>query len=111
MFRYLMIASIALSAWACAPLPKELDMIYTPHDMWIYPPTRTRVVEKFLPKAELFKKCENVENKGGLEGCSSFYFNKTWCGIYILDDPTYTPHQIQQIRDHEIAHCNGWSHP
>lgn len=45
-----------------------------------------------------------------LMGCSTF--RDGGCLLIIPEiEPRVSKERQQQIRDHELAHCNGWRHP
>lgn len=46
-------------------------------------------------------------------GCAANYPEEGACWIYILSAELLKPSKItvEEVRRHELAHCNGWKHP
>lgn len=98
----------------CQPIESREGQ-YTPPKIFTVETGLVKIHEIRADAIELQEICQwdaGQHNDGAeLLGCKQDRYNGTWCIIYILDEPYLTERQVQLIREHEIAHCNGWTHP
>jgi hypothetical protein len=83
-------------------------MVWTsmPPAKYIHPPT-TAVLELRLTLPELWKLCR-VAPRRGILACSfrgDFKGHKNVCTVVL---PAGTRLNVEKLRTHEQAHCNGW---
>lgn len=100
-----------LAALALAfPLPALAQTQLIPPAKYDYTPTMPVSVH-VMPQREVLQHCRNAYGffiRTDVEGCQYFAANGD-CVVIATDNPIRAV-TLQQLLQHEFAHCNGWRH-